>query len=144
MIVIYIANPSISRGLTQKGSNSPPLKEHRKVYRQNTKPRSSCRNPHRSAVAGTRNISDGQHPEGQTIWRPVPQDDSQDVPQELFKQSVVRLNFSKHFCTPQKKFFLLQRHIPFGSSPNAASYSHRILSLPQFPQIYQATSNYCD
>ena len=54
---------------------------------------------YRSAVAGTRNISGGRHPEGQTIWRPDPQDDSQDdsqdVPQELFKQSVVRLNFSK-------------------------------------------------
>lgn len=34
VIVIYIANPSISRGLTQKGSNSTPLKEHHKVYRQ--------------------------------------------------------------------------------------------------------------
>jgi len=51
--------------------------------------------PYRSAVARTRNISGGRHPEGQIIWRPVPQDVPQEVPQELFKQSVVRLNFSK-------------------------------------------------
>ena len=50
---------------------------------------------YRSAMSGTRNISGGRHPEGQTIWRPVPQDDFQDVPQELFKKSVIRLNFSK-------------------------------------------------
>ena len=44
-----------------------------------------------SAVAGTRNISGGRHPEGQIIWRPVPQDGTQDVPQDgtqdLFEQT---------------------------------------------------------
>jgi len=35
-----------------------------------------------SAVAGTRNIGSGQHPEGLIIWRPVPQDGTQDVPQD--------------------------------------------------------------
>lgn len=34
MTVIYIANPSNSRGLTAMWSNLTPLKEHRKVYRQ--------------------------------------------------------------------------------------------------------------
>ena len=39
-----------------------------------------------SAVAGTRNIGSGQHPEGQIIWRPVPQDGTQDGTQDLFER----------------------------------------------------------
>ena len=50
-------------------------------------PPSSCRNPHRSAVAGIRNISGGRHPEGQIIWRPVPQDGTQDGTQDLFERT---------------------------------------------------------
>lgn len=34
MIVIYVTNPSNSRGLTAKWSNLTTLEEHRKVYRQ--------------------------------------------------------------------------------------------------------------
>jgi len=34
-------------------------------------------------MAGTQNISSGQHPEGLIIWRPVPQDGTQDVPQDV-------------------------------------------------------------
>ena len=36
-------------------------------------------------MAGTRNIGGGRHPEGQIIWRPVPQDGSQDLFERIVK-----------------------------------------------------------